>query len=65
MAQVTKEGVFLEGQEGAEPPQVVVLQLSFGSKHSFVFLLKPWHHNEVKFEHVLCIYVERDFSMYF
>lgn len=22
-----------------------------------VLLLKPWHHNEVKFEHVLCVYI--------
>lgn len=45
-------------------PKMVVLQLSFGSRN-LVFLLKPWHRNEVKFEHVLCIYRERDFSVYF
>lgn len=27
-------------------------------KKSCVFLLEPWHRSEMKFEHVLCVYIE-------
>lgn len=41
--------VFLEGQEGAVPPEVVMLQLSFGSKHSLFFCLNHGITMKVKF----------------
>lgn len=27
-------------------------------KKNYVFLLEPWHHSEMKFELVLCVYIE-------